>query len=399
MEIRETANGMTDTFNHFAVTEENRRAFEAALRFTEREHHMPLCIFGADGTGKTHLLHAVRNRIMENEPETAVRLINAADLDRTVIDAIVQEQRLVTPPECFTGTDVLLIDDIQALESKEQTKRAFIMLFRSLYDAGTRIMMTASCGQNNAAVSALFREGCLFGEYAVIGKPYREAKAGGFVNEGIAELYPYLSRRSSLVLLAARPGFGSMKLAANIAHFAQERHGLKAVIFESELTEADFRYHLLPQSIDVRIEAIHAPTVSQIRERLYQLKDTDLVVISYFQLIAHESADMNRILQLEDIANELKALAAELNITILLLSQLPREIERRADHRPVLNDLRYYGTIEQAADVILFLYSDYYYHRESYERCGSDYVPITECIIAKNRFGEKGSIRLPYVLR
>ena len=257
--------------------------------------------------------------------------------------------------------------------------------------------MTASGGQNGAAVSALFSAGCLFGEFAVIGKPYREAKAGGF--KRVAKLYPYLCRRSSLVLLASRPGFGSMKLAANAAHFARKRHGLKTVIFESELTEADFRYHLLPQSIDVRIEAIHAPTVSQIRERLYQLKDTDLVVINRFQLIAPESADMNRILQLEDIANELKALASELNITILLLSQLPQEIERRADHRPVLNDLRYYGTIEQEADVILFLYSDYYYHRESYDRCGSDYVPITECIIAKNRFGEKGSIRLPYVLR
>lgn len=399
MEIRETANGMTDTFGSFAVTEENRSAFEAALRFTAKEQHMPLCIFGADGTGKTHLLRAVRDRIMENEPETAVRLINAADLDRTVIDAIVQEQRPVTLLECFAGTDVLLVDDMQALAGKEQTQRAFVLLYRSMYDAGKRIMMTASCGQNSAAVSALFREGCLFGEYAVIGKQYREVKAGGFANEGIAELYPYLSRRSSLVLLAARPGFGSMKLAANVAHFAREQHGLKAVIFESELTEQDFRYHLLRESIDVRIEAIHAPTVSQIRERLYQRKDTDLVVISRFQLIAHESADMNRILQLEDIANELKALASELNITILLLSQLPQEIERRDDHRPVLNDLRYYGTIEQEADVILFLYSDCYYHRESYDRCGSDYVPITECIIAKNRFGEKGSIRLPYVLR
>ena len=99
----------------------------------------------------------------------------------------------------------------------------------------------------------------------------------------------------------------------------------------------------------------------------------------------------NRVLVISDITRNLKLMAKELNVPVLLLSQLNRGVESRTDKRPMMSDLRESGSIEQDADIIMFLYNDYYYNREK-----SQTPNMTECIVAKNRHGETGTIKLTW---
>ncbi|HIY80691.1 MAG TPA: DnaB-like helicase C-terminal domain-containing protein, partial [Firmicutes bacterium] len=113
------------------------------------------------------------------------------------------------------------------------------------------------------------------------------------------------------------------------------------------------------------------------------------VVIDYLQLMTsgRRSGD-NRVLEISEITRGLKIMAKELNVPVITLSQLSRGPDSRQDHRPMLSDLRESGSIEQDADIVLFLYRDAYYNRESEEQ------NVAECIVAKNRHGETDSVKL-----
>jgi replicative DNA helicase len=118
------------------------------------------------------------------------------------------------------------------------------------------------------------------------------------------------------------------------------------------------------------------------------MKNAGLVVIDYLQLMTSPLKTDNRVVIISEITRQLKIMAKEISIPVILLSQLSRGPESRTDKRPMLSDLRESGSIEQDADIVMFLYRDAYYNKESTQQ------NISECIIAKNRHGETGTVEL-----
>ena len=124
------------------------------------------------------------------------------------------------------------------------------------------------------------------------------------------------------------------------------------------------------------------------KAKLRRLRDVDLVIVDYLQLMSSTGNTDNRVQVVSEMTRNLKLMARELNVPVVVLSQLSRATESRTGHRPMLSDLRESGSIEQDADIVMFLYRDAYYNKES-ERPN-----ISECIVAKNRHGETGTVEL-----
>ena len=224
---------------------------------------------------------------------------------------------------------------------------------------------------------------------------------------------------SDLVILAARPGMGKTSFALNLATNVTRRSGRTVAVYSLEMsmeqlvsrmlsTEALVDSHKLrtgrldskewariAQSADVLsgmnifLSETTGITVSQMKAQLRRVKNLGMVVIDYLQLMDAPLKSENRVLVISDITRNLKLMAKELNVPVLLLSQLNRGVESRTDKRPMMSDLRESGSIEQDADIIMFLYNDYYYYKEK-----SESPNITECIVAKNRHGETATIKL-----
>ncbi len=224
--------------------------------------------------------------------------------------------------------------------------------------------------------------------------------------------------RSDLFLIAARPGMGKTSFALNIAANVALKARQKVAIFSLEmsreqLVERILSSYALVQSNKMRtgelstedwvriaeaatlmakapiyIDDTGAVTVPEMKARLRRLKELGLVIIDYLQLMGSPTRSENRVQVISEITRSLKIMAKELNVPIIVLSQLSRGPEGRSDHRPMLSDLRDSGSIEQDADLVLFLYRDSYYNPESEEQ------NIAECIIAKNRHGETGMVKL-----
>lgn len=226
--------------------------------------------------------------------------------------------------------------------------------------------------------------------------------------------------KSDLLVVAARPGMGktafALNVAANVCHKDLTK---KVVIFSLEMSKEQLVTRMLAsesrvQSQNLKTGRIAADewerlasgagilaqmqiylsdmggiTVPQMKARLRRIKDLGLVVIDYLQLM--ESATIkgdNRVAIVSEITRQLKLMAKELNVPVIVLSQLARGPESRTDHRPLLSDLRESGSIEQDADIVLFLYRDAYYNKESEQQ------NLSECIVAKNRHGETGMVPL-----
>ena len=134
--------------------------------------------------------------------------------------------------------------------------------------------------------------------------------------------------------------------------------------------------------------------MSELRSKCRKLKiekGLDFVLIDYLQLMEGEGNNENRQQEISKISRSLKIIAKELNCPVVALSQLSRAPEQRSDHRPMLSDLRESGSIEQDADIVMFLYRDEYYHPDSERK------NIGEIIISKNRHGETGSVELVWL--
>ena len=133
-------------------------------------------------------------------------------------------------------------------------------------------------------------------------------------------------------------------------------------------------------------------TVPEMKAKLRRLKNVDLVVIDYLQLMASAKKIDNRVQEISEITRNLKIMAKEINAPVITLSQLSRASEQRTDHRPLLSDLRDSGSIEQDADIVLFLYREGYYTSDNVEE--SVDKNSGECIVAKNRHGETRTVSL-----
>lgn len=224
--------------------------------------------------------------------------------------------------------------------------------------------------------------------------------------------------KSDLIILAARPGMGKTSFALNIATNVARRSGKDVTVFSLEMskeqlatrmlsTEAlvdsnklrsgflsDNDWVRLASSADVLcgmplyLDDTAGTTVQQIKAKLRRVKNLGLVVIDYLQLLGSTVKSENQVLRISEITRNLKIMAKEMDVPVILLSQLNRGVESRPDKRPMLSDLRESGSIEQDADIVMFLYRDAYYNKESAE------PNISECIVAKNRHGDTGTVKL-----
>ena len=135
-------------------------------------------------------------------------------------------------------------------------------------------------------------------------------------------------------------------------------------------------------------------SIAELRSKCRKFKlehDLGIIIIDYLQLMSGGKHSESRQQEISEISRSLKAVARELNVPVVALSQLSRAVEQRPDHRPMLSDLRESGAIEQDADVVMFLYRDDYYNKDSDKRNQA------ECIIAKNRRGETTTIPLQWL--
>ncbi len=252
------------------------------------------------------------------------------------------------------------------------------------------------------------------------GKLYRGIPTGiSALDETITGL-----NRSDLILLAARPGMGKTSFALNIARHVAVKEFRKVAFFSLEMTKEQLASRLLSTEAlvggvklrtgklaeDEWIRLIEAGdilsktqmyfddtpgiTVPEMKAKLRRLKDVDLVIIDYLQLMSGGKNINNRVQEISEITRNLKIMAKEINVPVITLSQLSRASEQRAEHRPVLSDLRDSGSIEQDADIVMFLYRPDYYTDQDDDNQDNNGKNSGECIVAKNRHGEARTVYL-----
>jgi replicative DNA helicase len=229
----------------------------------------------------------------------------------------------------------------------------------------------------------------------------------------------------NLIVLAARPAMGKSSLATNIAENAALKHGRPVALFSLEMSEAELAQRFIASQAKISSDALRkgqvksdwpkvvraaqklsqAPIflddssdlgVLELRSkarRLHSRHDLGLLIVDYLQLMRAEAGSDSRVEQIGKISRGLKILARELDIPVMALSQLSRAVEARPDKRPLLSDLRESGSIEQDADVVMFIYRDDYYNKES-ERPG-----VADVIVAKHRNGPIGDVPLTFLTR
>ena len=230
---------------------------------------------------------------------------------------------------------------------------------------------------------------------------------------------------SDLILIAARPSMGKTAFVLNIAQYVAFHKNMCTAIFSLEMSKEQLVNRLF--SLESRVDAQALRTgnlsdadweklvegagiigdseliiddtpgisISEMRSkcRKYKLEhDLKLIIIDYLQLMSGSGRSTDsRQQEISDISRSLKALARELNVPVVALSQLSRAVEQRPDHRPMLSDLRESGAIEQDADVVMFIYRDDYYNKDT------ELKGISEIIIAKQRNGPIGTVNLAWL--
>ena len=231
-------------------------------------------------------------------------------------------------------------------------------------------------------------------------------------------------QKGDMVLVAARPSMGKTTFSLNLCEHAALRAGKSVVIFSLEMSKEQLAYKLLCSQANVDmlklrtgnledrdweniaraagplaaakifIDDSAGVSVMEMRSKCRKIKiehGIDFIMIDYLQLMSGSAGSESRTQEVSEISRSIKALAKEMQCPVIALSQLSRAPEQRADHRPMLSDLRESGSIEQDADIVMFLYRDEYYNKETEEK------NVAECIIAKQRNGPVGIVKLAFI--
>ncbi len=244
------------------------------------------------------------------------------------------------------------------------------------------------------------------------------------VSSGFTDLDAKTSgfQKGNMILIAARPSMGKTTFALNICENAAIKASKKVMFFSLEMSKDELILKMISSQSGVDLNKIRtgnlddsdwekisrclgplssakifiddtaAISVMGVKSKCRKLKmevGLDLVVIDYLQLMSGEKAE-NRQQEVSQTSRAIKALAKEIGCPVIALSQLSRAPEQRADHRPIMSDLRESGSLEQDCDVIMMLYRDEYYNKDTEEK------NIAECIIAKHRNGEVGTVELAW---
>ena len=231
--------------------------------------------------------------------------------------------------------------------------------------------------------------------------------------------------KSDLIILGARPGMGKTSFALNIARNVAVNAGKTVCFFSLEMTRDQLAQRMISSEAAIKSEKLRTGelepeewtrltqagenlskseiyfdetsniTVPEMKAKLRRMKRVDLVVIDYLGLMHSPRQNDNRVQEISEITRSLKIMAKELKIPIIACAQLSRGTETKGkSHKPALSDLRDSGSIEQDADIVLFLYRDAYYDSEKNSDEDLSDESKAECIVAKNRHGETGVIQL-----
>ncbi|AGB47137.1 replicative DNA helicase [Mesorhizobium sp. CO1-1-7] len=371
----------------------------------------------------------------------AVTVVNATDYGRAIYD-LATRRALITVGEDMVNIAYDAPVDMSPSEQIEDAERRLFELAETgRYDGGFESFTDAVKTAVDMANAAYMRDGGLSG--LATGMRDLDRRMGGL-------------QSSDLIIIAGRPGMGKTSLATNIAFNiaemyepAQQADGsFKAAnggvvgffslemsseqlatriiseqteissskIRRGEISEMDFEKLVAcsqtMQKIPLFIDQTGGISIAQLSARARRLKrqrGLDLIVIDYIQLMQGSSAksSQNRVQEITEITTGLKALAKELAVPIIALSQLSRQVESRDDKRPQLSDLRESGSIEQDADVVIFVYREEYYLKNREPKLGTEeYVKWenemnemrgkAEVIVAKQRHGPTGSVTLAF---
>jgi replicative DNA helicase len=371
----------------------------------------------------------------------ATTIINAADYGQTIYDLSIRRRLIEVGEEMVATAYDSEVEETAPRQIEAAEKQLFELAEKGRYDGGFQAFNAATAAAIEMAAEAFKRDGTLSG--MATGLIDLDRQMGGL-------------QKSDLIILAGRPAMGKSALATNIGfhvakswrgsvtpdgHRRTEDGGIVAM-FSLEMSAEQLATRILAEqaqipSSDIRRGNIHesqfthlvetADLMSQIplyiddtgglsvaqlaarARRLKRQKGMDLLIIDYLQLLSGSSrkANENRVQELTEITTTLKALAKELEVPIIALSQLSRQVEARDDKHPQLADLRESGSIEQDADVVLFVYRDEYYLKNKEPKEGtpehlawmSEMEKVhgrAEVIVGKQRHGPTGTVQLSF---
>ncbi len=372
----------------------------------------------------------------------ATTIINAEDYGRTVYDLFIRRSLITVGEDMVNVAYDAPVDFAPRSQIEDAERRLYELAETGRYDGGFQRFGQALTTAIDMAAHAFQRDGKLSG--IATGLDDLDRMMGGL-------------QKSDLIILAGRPGMGKTALATNVAYnvaqawrgevkpdghtvtvnggvvgffsleMSAEQLATRIIseqtaipsnqIRRGNITESDFEkikdYSIELQNLPLYVDETGGLSVAQLAARARRLKrqrGLDLLVIDYLQLLSGSTkrSSENRVQEITEITTKLKALAKELNVPILALSQLSRQVESRDDKRPQLSDLRESGSIEQDADVVLFVYREEYYHvmrkpleseREKFAAWLADsdkYHGKAEVIIGKQRHGPTGTVELQF---
>jgi len=366
----------------------------------------------------------------------AVTIINAADYGHIIYDLYTRRSLINLGEEIVNTAYDAPVELVPAQQIEEAEKRLFQLAETGRYGGGFENFGSALTKAIDMAGAALKRSSKLSGIPTRIHS--LDNKMGGL-------------QKSDLIILAGRPGMGKTSLATNIAfniaaacqkdkgeeneggvvgffslEMSSEQLATRIMAEQAEISSSDIRRGNISendfaslmramqkmQQVPLFIDQTGGISVAQLAARARRLKrqhGLDVLVIDYVQLMSGSSrrASENRVQEITEITTGLKALAKELNVPIIALSQLSRQVESREDKKPQLSDLRESGSIEQDADVVLFVFREEYYIKNREPKLGTEEhlkwqtdmensFGKAEVIIAKQRHGPTGTVRLAF---
>ncbi len=364
---------------------------------------------------------------------SATTIINAENYGKIVYDLALRRELINLGEQIVNTAFDSELDETSATQIEFAEKQLFALAESGSHEGGLMPIRVAVNIAVRSIEDAFQRDGNLVG--VTTGLRDMDAKLGGL-------------HKSDLLILAGRPSMGKTSLATNIAYNAAKAHhasggkeGAPVGFFSLEMsaeqlvgrilaeateisseklrrgdiTDEEFANRLVPQSallseMPLYIDDTPAISIAAMRTRARRLKRSHglgLIVVDYLQLMKGSGRGDNRVQEISEVTQGLKAIAKELEIPVIALSQLSRQVENRDDKRPQLSDLRESGSIEQDSDVVMFVYREEYYegrkeptegtteHLEWQERMARVHN-TAEVIIGKQRHGPIGNIKLMF---